>query len=84
MPKITDAEFTVVSEPVPSIVSDWPSPRRRRIPVLFWPWLLWRLWGLFVVVSAVALILYGYFGPRAKYDPSTAPPLPVKPLVGPQ
>lgn len=78
-PRIVDAEFTVVSGPVPSRVIRPGGPRRSH-PVVRAVRAAWRLWSIIVIGGTLIGALYVMFGPRVHFDPATAPSLPIKPL----
>jgi hypothetical protein len=76
---VTDAEYTVVSGPLPSTVV-FPPWRRRPSPILAVFRAAWHLWSIIVIGGTLIGALYVMFGPRVHIDPATAPSLPVKPL----
>lgn len=69
---VTDAEFEVVSGPLPSPHLAAPPPPRR----YNWPKIAWQLYVLGCVLFFVAVAALIYLGPKSHFDPKTALPVP--------
>jgi hypothetical protein len=75
-PLTTDAEFEVVSGPLPTPeLAVPPSPRRYNVPKIAWQI---YVWGGCLAIAIFALLVY--FGPRHHFEPKTpVPSLPAPP-----